>query len=498
MAAAQSMSRAALAAVTVCVLAGTALGQPGADPAPRPAILLSPRGVDEPPAEPQTEKNPTRTGAQSEKKEETKEKEAAEATKEEEKEKQSTWWSAHVQGTVIGQGNWMFHSPYQGPNSFVDAQSLRNTATTTLFVAAKLPWEGGLIVFDPEVAGGEGLSGTFGLAGFPNGEAVRVGNPTATAYVARLYYQQDFGLGGPWEKVEDGPNQVAGHRDINRITIQIGRLPAVDLFDANAYSHDPRIQFMNWALMNNPTWDYPANTRGYNYGGTIELNTVFWAIRYGVWLEPEFANGFPFDTHYLKANGHAVELECRWNLDGPEGKLRFLTYFNHAHMGDYREALELMPVNPNITATEAYRWKYGFGLNLEQQLTPDLGLFARLGWDDGHTETWAFTECDRTGSLGLSLKGRFWGRPQDQVGLAGVLNGLAQDHRNYLAAGGLGFELGDGKLNYGLEEIVETYYDWQVRKGIFVTLDFQEIAHPGYNRDRGPISFLALRFHFEY
>jgi high affinity Mn2+ porin len=504
------------AALWLLACAAPALGQPGADPAPRPVLLPPPNAVTEilpvlqaPQPQQATpkqvgKKNPpeekkTPVEAEPEKKETEAKEEAKEALKEgEKKEAQPAWYSAHVQATVIGQGNWMFHSPYQGPNSFVDAQSLRTTATSTLFLAAKLPWEGGLVVLDPEVAGGQGLSGTFGMGGFPNGEAVRVGDPTPTPYIARLYYQQDFGLGGPWEKLEDGPNQVAGHRDINRITIQIGRLPATDLFDQNTYSHDPRTQFMNWTLMYNGAWDYPANTRGYNYGGTIELNTPFWAIRYGVFAEPEFANGFAFDNHYLMANGHALEMEYRWNLDGPQGKLRLLAYANHAHMGDYREALDLMPVNPDVTATREYRWKYGFGLNLEQALTRDLGLFARLGWDDGHTETWAFTEVDRTASLGLLLKGRRWGRPQDQVGLAGVLNGLSQDHRDYLAAGGLGFELGDGKLNYGLEQIVETYYDWQVRQGIYVTLDFQEVGNPGYNRDRGPVSVMALRFHFEY
>jgi high affinity Mn2+ porin len=432
--------------------------------------------------------------------EQTEQQQGVEAAKavEKAKEERPPWYSIHGQATVIGQGNWMFHSPYQGPNSFVDAQSLRTTATSTLFLAAKLPWEGGLVVFDPEVAGGAGLSGTFGLGAFPNGEAVRVGDPTATPYVARLYYQQDFGLGGEWEKIEDGPNQVAGHRDLNRITIQIGRLPAIDLFDNNLYSHDPRIQFMNWALMYNASWDYPANTRGYNYGATIELNQPVWAIRYGVWLEPEFANGFAFDNNYGEANGHAVELEYRWNLDGPKGKVRLLVYGNHAHMGDYREALQMMPVNPDVTLTRAYRWKYGFALNLEQELTPDLGLFSRLGWDDGHTETWAFTECDRTATLGLLLKGRRWGRPQDEVGLAFVVDGLSQDHRAYLAAGGLGFELGDGKLNYGLEEVVETYYNWQLKKGINVTLDMQGVNNPGYNRDRGPIAIMSMRFHFEF
>lgn len=407
------------------------------------------------------------------------------------------WYSVHGQGTIVSQGNWPFPSPYEGPNSFLSKTSLRTTETATLFVAARL-WRGTEIIFDPEIAGGRGLSDVFGLGGFPNGEATRVGIPEPTPYIARLYVQQTFEFGGEWEQLEDGPNQVAGSRDLNRLTIQIGRLPAEDLFDNNAYSHDPRTQFLNWAIMYNGAWDYPANVRGYNYGATIELNQPVWAIRYGVWAEPETANSAALDPHILQANGHAVELEYRYWLGSNRGIVRLLGYFNRAHMGDYREALELSPQNPDVTLTRQYRWKYGFGLSWEQQLTPDLGLFCRLGWDDGHTETWAFTEIDRTAALGLLLKGRLWGRPRDEVGLAGVCNGLSKDHRDYLAAGGLGFELGDGKLNYGLEEILETYYNWELRRGINVTLDFQGINNPGYNRDRGPIAILALRVHFEY
>jgi high affinity Mn2+ porin len=508
--------KASLVAALVLACAGTAFGQPPADPAPRPAVLLPPREAPESlpalsfqapekvPAVQPGKKNPppsevpTQEKEAEKAKEAEKEKEKAAEVKEEVKEKPAPWYSAHVQGTVIGQGNWMFRSPYEGPNSFQDAQSLRTTATSTLYLATKLPWEGGLVVFNPEVSGGEGLSGVFGLGGFPNGEAVRVGNPSATPYVARLYYQQDFELGGEWEKLEDAPNQVAGHRDLNRITVQIGRLPAEDLFDNNSFSHDARTQFMNWTLWYNGAWDNPSNVRGYNYGATIELNQPFWAIRYGLWLEPDVANGAGFDTNYTGANGHAVELEYRWNLDGPTGKVRLLAYANHAHMGDYREALDMMPVNPDVTLTRQYRWKYGFGMSFEQEVTRDLGVWARLGWDDGRTETWAFTECDRTAAVGLLLKGRRWSRPQDQVGLGFCLNGLSMDHRDYLAAGGLGFELGDGALHYGLESIVETYYNWQVRKGIYITLDLQGIANPGYNQSRGPIAFMALRFHFEY
>jgi high affinity Mn2+ porin len=413
-------------------------------------------------------------------------------------EKPAPWWSAHVQGTVVSQGDWPFHSPYQGQNSFQSVQQLRTSETATLYLAAKLPWEGGQVIFDPEVAGGQGLSDVFGLGAFPNFEITRVGLPTPTPYIARLVLQQTIELGGEWEKLEDAPNQIPGHRDQNRITIQVGRMASSDGFDSNAYSHDGRTQAMNWAIAYNGAWDYPANVRGYTYGANVELNQPVWAIRYGIWMEPLVANGAEFDAHVLRAHGQALELEYRYDLGGLPGRVRPLFYLNRANMGDYHEALQMMPVNPDVTLTRSYRYKYGFGLNVEQEVTKDLGLFLRLGWDDGHSETWAFTEIDRTASFGMLLKGRRWQRPQDQVGLAYVIDGLSQDHRNYLAAGGLGFELGDGKLNYGLEQALEMYYNWEMRKGLNLTLDFQEIINPGDNQDRGPVSILALRMHFEF
>jgi high affinity Mn2+ porin len=537
-----------LAAVALCALAGVgaAAGQsPGPPSAQRPAQLLPPAAPELPPAallpppdaltaqapaakgteknQPKkapAAKNPPTQGppsppGQGKAGEEGKEKEPAaknpppeepappgqeaapEKGKDEEKEKPPPWYSAHGQTTVISQGNWVFHSPYSGQNSFQSLNSLRTTATTTLFLDARL-WEGGEVIFNPEIAPGEGLSGVFGLGGFPNLEAVRVGQPQPIPYFARFYIKQTIELGGEWEKLEDAPNQIAGHRDLNRITISIGRLPATDIFDNNSYSHDPRSQLMNWTLGYNGAWDNPSNVRGYNYGASIELNQPYWAIRYGAFGEPEFANGARLDSKVLLAQGQALELECRWNLDGPQGKVRLLGFLNHAHMGDYREALNLMPVNPDVTLTRQYRFKYGFGMNFEQEINPNLGVWARLGWDDGHTETWAFTECDRTLAFGLLLKGTYWRRPQDQVGAGYFCNGLSQDHRNYLAAGGLGFELGDGKLSYALEQGGEAYYNWQLRKNIFIAFDVQGIVNPGYNRDRGPIPFAAVRVHFEY
>lgn len=411
------------------------------------------------------------------------------------------WYSAHAQATTVTQIHNHFRSPYFGEHSMVPVEHSATSMTGTLFLDARL-WElggqSGELIFNPEIAGGRGLSNVNGVAGFPNGEITRVGAPEPTPYFARLYLRQTCGFGGEQEKVEDGPNQIAGMRDVDRITFTIGKMSSSDIVDDNRYSHDPRTQFLNWSAMFNGAWDYPANVRGYTYGVAIDFNRKDWAIRYGIFAEPKVANGGPIDPQILNANGQVVEWEGRYTLNDHPGKLRLLAYLNHAHMGNYRLAVTEMPVDPDITLTRSYRFKYGFGLNCEQELTKDLGFLGRLGWNDGQSESWAFTEIDHTALLGLVLKGRCWCRPNDQVGLASIVNGLSAAHRNYLAAGGVGFIIGDGRLSYGPEEILEAFYDWEIRKGIHVTADFQEVNHPAYNRDRGPISVAALRVHIEF
>ena len=340
----------------------------------------------------------------------------------------------------------------------------------------------------------------FGLGGPPNGEAVRVGDPKPTPISARLMYQQTIELGGEWENLADIANQFPGPRYKNNIVFKVGKMPAIDDFDDNTYSHDPRLQFQNWGFMYNPTWDYPANTRGYTYGGDVEANLLDWSVRYGIWAQPAQANGSAFDPHLLRAHGQALELERRWTiLNGLPGTVRFLSWLNNAHMGSYREALQEMPVDPSLTETQRYRLRYGFGLSWDQELIRnELGIFGRLGYADSHAQTWAFTEVDRTASIGLLLKGKSWDRPRDEVGLAFMANGLGPQHIAYLAAGGLGFELGDGTINYEPEMIIETYYNVRVSKGIFVSLDLQGYVNPGYNHDRGPVGVIGLRTHFEY
>jgi high affinity Mn2+ porin len=424
-----------------------------------------------------------------------------EKDKEKEEEPEEAWYSAHAQATVVTQEHPRFNSPYIGAHSLLPDEPSATSMTGTLFLDYRLCEYGGNsteLVFNPEIAGGRGFSGVQGVAGFPNGEITRVGTVEPTPYIARLFLRQTCCLGDEVEKVEDEANQIAGTRPVDRLTFTIGKMAATDIVDDNLFSHDPRTQFLNWSLMYNGAWDYPANVRGYTYGFAFDYNRKDWALRYGIFAEPAVANGAEFDPRFLKANGQVLEWEGRYTANDQPGKLRLLAYLNHAHMGDYREAIQEMPVDPDITQTRAYRFKYGFGLNWQQNLTKDLGVYSRLGWNDGHTESWAFTEIDRTAALGVALKGRCWCRPDDVVGLAGVLNGISKDHRDYLAAGGLGFILGDGRLNYGLEEILEMYYDFQVIKGMFVTADWQGINHPAYNRDRGPVAVGTLRVHIEF
>lgn len=255
-------------------------------------------------------------------------------------------------------------------------------------------------------------------------------------------YQQTFESGGEWEKLADIANQIPEPRYKNNIVFKIGKLTATDDFDDNTFSHDPRTQFLNWGLMYNPTWDYPANVRGYTYGGTLEFNLFDSSVRYGLFAVAAIANGAPIDPHLLQAHGQVVEVEQRWTiLNDLPGTVRLLGWLNNANMGDYRLALQQMPVNPDVTATQAYRPRYGFGVSWDQEVIKNvLGIFGRIGWVEGNAETWMFTEVDQTFSIGMLLKGKSWDRPRDEVGLALLVNGLNPGHREYLAAGGLGFE----------------------------------------------------------
>ena len=410
--------------------------------------------------------------------------------------------SMHYQGTAISQMHDAFRSPYESATSLLteEGSKVKSSVTGTFYFGRQL-WEGGEAYLNAELAGGKGFSGVTGIAGFPNGDITRVGKPPPTIYAARFFIRQTFNLGGAKEDVEAAANQLASSRDEKHLIVTVGKMAASDIFDNNKYSHDPRGQFMNWSLMDNGAWDYAADTRGYAPGLAVEYEQKGWALRYGAFAVVKSANGSEFDYSLDRALSHNLEFQKSYSICSKEGATRFLAYANNAYMGSYHQAVQEAAISgaaPNLKSTRAYRTKYGFGINSEQKIFGDLGAFMRLGWNDGHSESWMFTEIDRTFTLGLSLTGKRWKRPDDTIGFAGAINGISSAHQEYLRAGGHGFIIGDGRLNYETEKILEAYYKLAMTKSLFLTLDYQHVEAPAYNRDRGPVNIGGLRFHIEF
>ena len=407
--------------------------------------------------------------------------------------------SFHFQQTIITQYKPSFNAPYSGQNSLSPKEESQTSLTTTFFGAARL-WRGAEVHFDPELSGGAGLSQTLGIAGFPNGETFRVGGVQNKIYIARLYYKQNFEWGKEKDTIDADADILAGLRSKRYFSFVIGKFGMADFFDANNFSHDPRSQFMNWALMDNAAWDYPANTRGYVMGATAELGQPSWSLQFAFTMVTTQANQSVWDAKIGKANTETIEFEKRYALSGQKGSLRLLTFLNNGKFGNYNLAIAQNPGAPNIDSTQHYgRHKYGFGINADQYLNKDVGIFAKASYNDGSTETWFFTEIDRSLSLGGVVKGARWKRKDDEAGLAFVINGLSAAHRNYLAAGGYGFLIGDGKLNYAPEMIAEFYYKLNAYQNkFFLTPDYQCIVNPAYNKDRGPVNVFSIRAHVEF
>ncbi|HVV55786.1 MAG TPA: carbohydrate porin, partial [Mucilaginibacter sp.] len=300
----------------------------------------------------------------------------------------------HFQQTIITQYKPAFSAPYSGRNSLITAAETQTSLTSTLFGGARL-WKGAEGYFDPELSGGAGLSQTLGIAGFPNGETFRVGGAQNKIYIARLYITQNFEWGKEKDTIEDDMNQTAGVRSKRYFSFTIGKFGMADFFDDNEFSHDPRTQFMNWALMDNAAWDYPANTRGYVLGSMAEFGQPDWTLRFAFTMVTTQANQSVWDGKLDKANTETLELERRYKIGGQKGTLRILTFLNNGKFGNYSLAIAQNPAAPNVDSTQAYgRHKYGFGINMDQYLAKDFGVFAKASWNDGHTETWFFTEID--------------------------------------------------------------------------------------------------------
>lgn len=410
---------------------------------------------------------------------------------------ESDRWEIHGQSTYLPQGYPSFPALYSGPNSLSPSRQAKATWSNGLFLNAQL-WDGGEVYYNPELLQGFGLNDTVGAAGFPNGEAQKSNFPYPHYNTSRLFVRQTFGFGGEQEELASGQLQLAQKVDVSRLTVQAGKFAVVDVFDGNAYAKDTRRDFMNWSIWAPGAFDYSADRVGLTYGVTAELNQKQWALRGGYFLMVAESNGNHFDTRVGERGQYLLELETRFSLFGRPGKLRTIGWLDSANMGSFRETLDNPGLNLDIARTRRGRLKYGYVLNLEQAITDDVGLFGRWSWNDGKTETLAFTDIHRSLSGGLSIKGAAWGRPDDVIGIGGAINAISQDYRDFLAAGGLGVLVGDGALNYRKERILETYYAYALNKNLTLTGDYQLIVNPAYNADRGPVSVFSGRLHGEF
>ncbi|HXB72010.1 MAG TPA: carbohydrate porin [Candidatus Acidoferrales bacterium] len=418
---------------------------------------------------------------------------------------QESFWNRFwisVQGNFIRQQHPTFDAKYSGPNSFLPEREHATSRVETLYtgfqIARRLE-----ILTDIESAGGAGLSGALGIAGFTNVDVVR--NPTLSEnpYVSRVMLHYTIALSKETTEATRNPLSLASTVPVRRLELRLGKMSTVDFFDLNSVGSDSHLQFMNWALVNNGAYDYAADTRGYSYGLVAEYFTKTWAARFGEMLMPTVANGVQLDWNISRARGENLEFEYHTAfLPNRLSVVRALGFVNHANMGSYRDAingyLSGKDAVPDVTLYRKQgRVKYGFGLNGEQELTRLWRAFGRLGWNEGAKESYAYTEIDRTAEIGSDFRGKPWHRPQDKMGAAFVANGITGDHRRYLALGGQGFILGDGGLNYGLEKIFETYYTAHLWRGISLAIDYQHVTNPGYNQDRGPASVVSFRVHIE-
>lgn len=411
------------------------------------------------------------------------------------------WWSAGFQSTYVLQRKAGFSAPYTGPNSLLTSPETGYTLSATLYLGLR-PWAGAELFFDPETIQSQELSHLSGLGGLSNGENQKGGGPVPTLYRARAFLRQTLAVGGEVSTAEPGANQLGGPVTSRRFVITAGNFSVADVFDNNAFSHDPRTQFLNWALMGYGASDYAADVRGYTWGIAVEYYHDDWAFRIGRFAQPKESNGLALDLDLLKHYGDVVEVEHDHTLWGQPGKVRVAGFHNFARMGSFRDALQYAAANggvPDVGNVRREQSKYAFGVSLEQNVLPDVGIFARYSYNDGRTETYAFAEIERSLTAGVNVKGRRWHREGDTLGFAWADNNLSDAHRDYLRGGGLGFLIGDGRLDsYGAEQILEAYYSLNAFRGFWVTLDAQHIVNPAYDAVRGPVNIVGGRAHLEF
>ncbi len=409
------------------------------------------------------------------------------------------WFAFHAQATVVEQGALGFRDPYSGANSLSPSTG-RETFDATLLFGVQ-PWRGGELWIDPEVDQGFGLDDTLGVAGFPSAEAYKVGESSPYLRLPRFFVRQTFDLGGAPAPVDADLDQFAGQPTADRLVLTIGKFGVPDVFDTNRYAHDPRGDFLDWALVDTGTFDYAADAWGFTYGAAAEWYQGRWALRAGAFDQSIVPNSSELDPHFGQVQ-FVAEAEERHTLGGQAGRVMLTGFLTRARMGSFGDAIALSErtgQTPDTAEVRRYRGRPGLSLDVEQQVRDDLGLFLRAGEADGHFEPFAFTDIDETLAGGVSLSGKRWGRGGDTLGLAGIVNEISKIHQQYFADGGLGILVGDGRLPHpGPEEIVETYYKIGVTAHVALTLDAQLVANPGYNRDRGPAPIIAARLHAQF
>lgn len=405
-------------------------------------------------------------------------------------------YAVHGQATVVLQATPGFASPYAGANSLTPRQA-KETVDVTLYAGVR-PWAGGELWVNPEIDQGFGLSNTLGVAGFPSAEAYKVGRTAPYTRLQRLFLRQTIDLGGAREAVAGFANQLAGSRTANRLVLTIGKFGVGDVFDTNIYAHDPRADFLNWSAVDTGSFDYAADAWGYSTGIAAEWYRAAWTLRLGAFNLSKVPNGETLERGFGQYQLDA-EVEHRHQLAGRPGAVRVTLFRNRGRFGRFDEVLALAARTGDVADTglvRSRRTRAGIGINVEQAASDTLGVFARAGIADGQVEPYDFTNIDRTAQAGLSLRGAGWGRSGDTLGAVVIVNAISRDHQRYLDAGGLGVLVGDGRLpNPGAERIGEAYYKIAAARGVELTVDYQFIANPGYNRDRGPANVFAFRAH---
>ena len=408
-------------------------------------------------------------------------------------------WALHAQSTFVVQYHPAFHSPYRGPNSLDPGSRSDETFDATLFLGSR-PWNGGEIWLETEADQGFGLSGTFGIADFPSGEAYKVGSSPPYFRIPRLFLRQVFNLGGASQNIEADEDHFQQEVTADNLTITAGKFSVVDIFDTNPYAGNPKTDFLNWTIIDSGAFDYAADAWAYSYGLAAEWTVSRFTLRGGVFDMSRVPNG----KELVRGFGYyqlVGELEHRHTLLEMPGSVKVLAFDSRARMGSYEAAVALAEQTGTVPSTALvrhYAWRPGVALNLEQAISGEVAFFLRASANDGREESYEFTDINRSVAAGFSLSGIRFGRPEDRAGIAQVTSFLSREARNYFAAGGLGTLIGDGRLpNYDPEHVLEVFYSAALPY-VTVTADYQYVANPAYNRDRGPVSVLGLRLHSEF